>query len=402
MSAAQHAREQIVSLGILLDDMAGGRSGDEVHQLLLDRFDQPEHDSRLDRMEVGRHEFTQTWAALRGGTALPQSAWEQVILPAVVALSGPKTHKINLELATNHWLTARSAVDAVPGHPDEVAEALARIPFVEQVPVSGPPAPWPAAVPLRAATIIENAPSADDPRRSRRGLVWALGALIVVALVAVGTMFLLQGEPDRRDGPPMAAAVTTPAPGITAVVVVPSIGPSPLPTSMPSSAPQPSPAITTLPTPSPVWTGSGQSKPPTAPLNLTAVAATQDTVVLTWSPPLDGGTGGVAYYRILRDGSPSGWTRQTSVTIVNLNSGTGYTFTVIACNDAGLLSPPSNSVTVVTATPPSAPSPTPSPTDPVTEAPSPTDAPSPTPDEPSSEAPAPTDPPVEPETATAS
>jgi chitodextrinase len=76
------------------------------------------------------------------------------------------------------------------------------------------------------------------------------------------------------------------------------------------------------------------------------------TAALRWQPPVDPGTGALAYYRILRDGADIGWTAQSAVTVNGLASATSYVFTVVAYNGAGLASPPSSPLTVTTASPP--------------------------------------------------
>jgi hypothetical protein len=239
--------------------------------------------------------------------------------------------------------------------------------------------------PLRAAATATAATAAAatgmtpaDSRGSR--MRWARRALVPVAVATVATVAALlhetasDGEQDR----PLVMTTSMASPsGSTGVVMVnPSAEPSPLPTTLPASMHIPSPAITSLPVPSPVRGGPGPSTPPSAPLGLRAVAANQDSVSLTWSPPAHSGTGGTAYYRIQRDGKAAGWTRQTSVTITKLAPGTRYTFVVIAYNAAGQPSKRSNSVTVVTATPPPV-EPPPSPSEPAPEPASPSPQPSP-------------------------
>lgn len=374
MAEAQRVRDLIVTLGGLLGDVTSHQPAAEVHGVLLDRFDAPDHDSRIDGMEVGRREFIDVWTDLQHGFALPATAWEQVVLPTVVAFSNPQTQKAHLELATSHWLAARNAVDAVPGHRAIIAAAIASGLSATQPAVPDEPPARFIATPLRVASATA-ATGMTQVDSGQPRLRWARHVLVPVAGATVATVAALLlhktvpgGEQDR----PLVMATSMPSPhGSTGVMVNPSAKPSPLPTALPSSRLKLSSAITTLPTPSPVWSGPGPATPPSSPLALTAVAANEASVSLTWSAPAHSGTGGTAYYSIQRDGKASGWTRQTSVTITNLAPGTRYTFVVIAHNAAGQPSKPSNSVTVVTATPPPPVEPTASPSEPEPEPPSP-------------------------------
>jgi hypothetical protein len=136
-------------------------------------------------------------------------------------------------------------------------------------------------------------------------------------------------------------------------------GVSPAPSIAPAGAAQPATLAASVPAPAPSWTGPGPASPPTAPQSLTAQDLSMHTAALHWLPPLDPGTGGVAYYRILRDAADIGWTAQSAVTVTGLAPATSYVFTVVAYNGAGLASPPSPPVTVTTMSPPATTAPAP-------------------------------------------
>lgn len=405
---AAHARKLVVQLGQLLTDITAGRPADRVHQHLLDQFDAAVHDYRIDAMQLGRQEFAATWHALQYGLDLPAAAWEQVVLPTVVAFSGIQKLKMHLELATSYWLAARAAVDAVPDYPAAAAalpdpsttdDALPAVTADTAPAQPGTPRhPW-AAEPATTPTAYT---VADRPARTgpdRRVLVAV--AVAVLATVTVMLVFIIR---PTGDDTPAAMRQGLPSPMLSAGVMADESGPPvTLPTTPPSASPQPSPMITSEPTPAPSWTPPTPATtkpgtpappppvPPSAPRHLIAVAADEHNIWLSWSAPVNGGSGGVAYYRINRDGQPIGWTRATSVTVTGLVPGNAYRFTVIAVNAAGRQSGPSNQITAMTASP----SPTPPPPSPSTAPPSPTDPPAPTPSETTAE---PTPSPSEPAT----
>jgi hypothetical protein len=111
------------------------------------------------------------------------------------------------------------------------------------------------------------------------------------------------------------------------------------------------PPPSTQPVPAPTWNGPGPVVAPTAPRGLAVTGTTETSVALSWQPPADPGSGGLAYYRIWRDGIDMGWTPQSSATVPGLTPATSYTFTVTAHNGAGAASPPSNPVTATTRQP---------------------------------------------------
>ncbi|MEV0453990.1 fibronectin type III domain-containing protein [Catellatospora methionotrophica] len=389
----------------MLTDITAGRPVAKVHQLLLDQFDAAVHDYRIDAMEVGAPEFAATWDALQYGRDLPVGTWEQLVLPTVVGFSNIQKLKLNLELATSYWLAARAAVDAVPGYPAAVAALPDLSTTDDSLPAvtadtlhpNTPRRPWsgdPVAMPEPYA--VEHPPARTGP--DRRVLV----AIGVAVLATVAVMLVLVIKPSG-DNQPVSQQDGLPSPMLSAGVVADESGsPVALPTAPPSASPQPSPMITNEPTPTPSWTPPappttkpGTTPPPpaqpvapSAPTSLTAVAADEHKIWLSWSAPANGGSGGVSYYRLLRDGQFLGWTPYTSATITGLSSGTSYTFVVIAVNAAGLASGNSNQITAMTASPPPPPSPSsipPSPVDPPTQSPTPvetTAAPTPSATEP--------------------
>ncbi|HSB78888.1 MAG TPA: fibronectin type III domain-containing protein [Candidatus Methylomirabilis sp.] len=115
------------------------------------------------------------------------------------------------------------------------------------------------------------------------------------------------------------------------------------------------------------------SAPPAAVTNLTANAATQTTVPLTWSTPSDSGSGNASFdlrYRIGTTFSDSDWPAGTQVTgvpippvtgitVSGLVCGTTYTFAIRTLDRVGNISPLSNTATQTTVacsnTPPSRP-----------------------------------------------
>ncbi|WP_155367991.1 fibronectin type III domain-containing protein [Catellatospora vulcania] len=381
-------------MGQLLADVTAGQDAADVHQRLLDRFDATDHDRRVEAMELGRHEFTDMWNALRHGRDLPPTAWERVVLPTVVAFGNPQTEKIHLELATAYWLAARAAVDAVPDFSRAVAE-MAAAEAATQV-QAGPQASPAASV--RPATAVEVTfatamPTAARARsaRSRPGRRVLIAVAVGVLTTVTVTVLLLHGPTVDT---PVAAEAALPSPDPTSVTTTGGPVPPMLPTTPPSASPQPSPIITGAPMPSPVWSPPTASTTtpgaaPSAPRQLIAVAADAHNIWLSWSAPAAGGSGGVAFYRIQRDGQFIGWTSDTSVTVTDLTPATTYTFAVVARNGAGLQSGPSNQITVTTAPTPPQPSPTAAPSSADTTSPAPSLSPPPSSEQPPSPSAAP-------------
>jgi chitodextrinase len=101
--------------------------------------------------------------------------------------------------------------------------------------------------------------------------------------------------------------------------------------------------------------GSGDTDPPTAPLNLTASGLTSSSVTLSWDPSTDTGGSGVAGYQVfgLIGSNPTpvffGSTvgvGSTTIILTGLVPGTNYQFFVRAVDGAGNLSANSNTVSV--------------------------------------------------------
>ncbi|MEV0454974.1 fibronectin type III domain-containing protein [Catellatospora methionotrophica] len=384
----KHARALVVELGQLLGDLTTGHDVDAVHQRLLDRFDAVEHDRRIGPLELDRRVFADTWSALRDGADLPAAAWERVVLPTVVVFGTAQTVKVYLELATAYWLAARAAVDAVPDYPaaaalaaDESSTVVSSTPSAGVPRSAAPRSGSPAAVRDIAALQSPDPQGQNRTGPDRRVLVAVAAAVLVTVFVV-----LLLVRPGGDPSVPAQAAL--PLPELSSGAVSGDAGqPSLLPTTPPTASPQPSPVISGAPMPTPTWTppapaittpGTTPVPPvaPSPPRHLTAVAADEHTVWLLWSAPADGGSGGVAFYRVQRDGRFIGWTSDTSVTVTGLAPGTSYTFAVVARNGAGLESVPGNQITVTTALPPPA-SPSASSVSP--PEPSPTSEPSPSP-----------------------
>jgi chitodextrinase len=101
---------------------------------------------------------------------------------------------------------------------------------------------------------------------------------------------------------------------------------------------------------------SGDTTPPTAPANLTASAPNAQRVDLVWTASVDNVA--VAGYRIFRNGMQIGTSTSASYADSNVNPDTTYEYYVTAYDAAGMVSQPSNKVTIRTppdTTPPSAP-----------------------------------------------
>ena len=92
---------------------------------------------------------------------------------------------------------------------------------------------------------------------------------------------------------------------------------------------------------------------PTAPGTPTASAVGPTGLTLAWGPATD--NVGVTGYRVYRSGSVLvGSTTGTTLAVTGLTAATAYTFTVVAVDAAGNVSPASAPVTVTTADPPAA------------------------------------------------
>jgi len=87
---------------------------------------------------------------------------------------------------------------------------------------------------------------------------------------------------------------------------------------------------------------------PSAPASLLAAALNDTTVQLTWKPSVVA-QGRIVGYRVMRNAVVVGQFAQTTVTLPNLAP--SYTFTVVAVDGSGALSPPAASVDVTTANP---------------------------------------------------
>ena len=89
---------------------------------------------------------------------------------------------------------------------------------------------------------------------------------------------------------------------------------------------------------------------PSAPASLLGAALNDTTVQLTWQPSV-AAQGRIVGYRVLRNGTMVGQFAQTTVTLGHLAPSTTYSFTVLAVDNYGVLSPPATSVSVTTANP---------------------------------------------------
>jgi chitodextrinase len=100
-----------------------------------------------------------------------------------------------------------------------------------------------------------------------------------------------------------------------------------------------------------VYGGTSEpGSPPTAPGNLTVTGKTTTTVSLSWTASSD--DTGVVGYDVRQGSAVVGSPGGTSYTVTGLSPNTSYTFSVVARDNAGNLSSPSNAVTVTTNAPP--------------------------------------------------
>jgi len=106
--------------------------------------------------------------------------------------------------------------------------------------------------------------------------------------------------------------------------------------------------------------GGGDIQPPTAPTNLVVTGRTSSTISLAWSAARD--DVGVTGYRILEGATQVGTTATTTFTVTGLAATSTHSYTVVAFDAAGNVSPASAPVTATTdaatpdTEPPSAPS----------------------------------------------
>lgn len=99
-------------------------------------------------------------------------------------------------------------------------------------------------------------------------------------------------------------------------------------------------SVTTLPE------GTTDETAPSAPANLTAVASSATSIMLSWSESTD--NTGVLGYRIFRDGVQVATSSTPSYTDTGLTASTMYTYTVAAYDGAGNVSAPSSAESATT------------------------------------------------------
>ena len=90
----------------------------------------------------------------------------------------------------------------------------------------------------------------------------------------------------------------------------------------------------------------GDTTPPSTPSSLTVTGTTSSSVSLSWSPSTD--NVGVTGYRVYRGSTLAGTTASTSFTDTGLSASTPYSYTVVAYDAAGNVSPASTAVTATT------------------------------------------------------
>ena len=329
-------------LGTFLADLTQDKPPDQIHQDIVDRLRDPEQelDHRLAGIYLHVKDFVPIWTAIRNGVSLPASAWETVVLPAVVHFSLPHHLKSHLESATSLFLNARGSreigVDPTPApvYDPEPVSLLDSI-FDDEIDSVGKvgrgPAPDPQPVPIMVR-----------PRTRRR---WVPQAAAVAIVALAGVAIWTSGGADREPGGTSFAGLPK-RPPVT-VPSDPSASPSAEPQGSASPVPVPVPGTSTAPG-VPQQPGM-PSRIPGAPTGLSASNIDRNSLTLAWSAPANAAT--VAYYKIFQDGAVIGQLTGTTDDAVNLRPATTYTFVVRAYNQAGEQSPPSNSLTVSTTTP---------------------------------------------------
>lgn len=143
------------------------------------------------------------------------------------------------------------------------------------------------------------------------------------------------------------------------LVILPSLGAAPTPSSSPSPSPtaSPSPAPSASPSPTPTPT---PSQPPSAPISLTTSPNLAPGIGLSWSAPANTGTSPISGYVVYRGTSSGSETflaaigPTTSYTDTGVSNGTTYWYQVSAVSSAGT-GPRSTEAIAARGTAPSAP-----------------------------------------------
>jgi spore germination protein YaaH len=107
------------------------------------------------------------------------------------------------------------------------------------------------------------------------------------------------------------------------------------------------PAIVTLPGP-----GAASQQGPSAPAGLRAEAVSDTGVSLAWNASTAAPGARVVGYRVFRDGANLGQSAEARRDVPRLETAKAFTFTVVAVDNSGRVSPPSRALTVSTNPPP--------------------------------------------------
>lgn len=332
------AEPAIKRLGTFLADLTQDKPPDQIHREILDRLRDPDQDldHRLAGIYLHVKDFVPIWTAIRNGVSLPASSWETVVLPAVVHFSPPQSLKPHLEAATNLFLTARGNRE-IETDPTPAAvyqpEPLSLLDSVFDDDLDDVPVPAPMPQPVAAAV------------KARTGRRWvpqaAAVAIVAIAAVAIWT----RGGAEKPSGTDFSALPERPRVSVPSAEPSASSSPAPLP----SGSPMPTPTAGAPGAPPPQQPGQ-PPRIPGAPTGLNSSKVDRNSVTLSWRAPAD--TANVTHYKIFQDGTVIGQTAATTDEAVNLRPATTYMFVVRAYNQAGQESPPSNSLSVTTTTPP--------------------------------------------------
>jgi spore germination protein YaaH len=98
-------------------------------------------------------------------------------------------------------------------------------------------------------------------------------------------------------------------------------------------------------------TTASSAQAPQAPEGLRALSVTETGVTLAWNAAT-AGTARVVGYRVFRDGRALGQVAGTQLSVPRLTTAQAYTFTVVAVDSRGNVSPPSRALTIATDAPP--------------------------------------------------